>query len=216
MPSSEITQVSLFEIGKDAENWPIYRRRVDLDVEPGTYMERIGELAQGGQWPANAYIPDRTHRRPGRYLDIDETRNVGICLYAFLLSETFPGGPRQLFVGGRPFIPLPLNSEGDVETFLTDLQIHDGETRLLASFVCDLGALRGSRLATELRPTGSEPEHAHPRILNLPFCFNVVDPILKASPWVVPESSDDDPTHAHFFTHGGVHPSTVAFLSVAI
>jgi hypothetical protein len=216
MASSAITHVSLFEIGKDGDNWPVYNYRVDLEVEPGTHIERIRELVAAGRRPANAYTPDISKRQPARYLDIEETRNVGTCLYAFLLGPNLDGGQRQLFVDGRPFIHLPLNSERDPETFLTDFQV-DGESRQLAFFVCDLEGTRSSRLATELRPTGREPKHAPPRVLNLPFCFNVVDPLLKASPWVVPEQSDDDdPTHAHFFTHGGVHPATVAFVSVAI
>jgi hypothetical protein len=209
MANSAITSVSLFEIGKDQWDWPRYNYRVDWDVDPEMSMSDILEQAHACQ--LNALAANLHHGslpRHSRYLDIVETRGGGTCLYLFRLNAEDNGVQRLTFArDGSPFIVLPLNSLGG-EDFVT---VHSvGGDGLEAGFTCDLGELRRSKLAGRIRNT------PHDNALNIPFYFNIQDPVLGAAPWVLSEHSHAGTVHANLLTHGGVHPQPMALLSVAL
>ena len=229
MATRQINRVSAFTIGKDeVTDWAIYTHRRDFDVKSAAHAEQIMEAVRTGKERLDALDGPRDEGRPERNLDIADTGYGGVCRYQFLLNAEFEGKQRLKFVRyPRPFIALSLNSDSG-ERFLTDFKVVDREG-LMASFVCDLGKVRRSELAKWIRKLNKGAAgHGHPDILNIPFAFNVVDPEFKASPWVVPghpvrdRRHDHDHPHTHGGadfdrrTHGGVHPTTSAFLSVDI
>lgn len=147
---------------------------------------------------------------PERGLDIKETRQDGRCTYLFALDT--PVDEFELkFVEGRPFIFLPFNYDGSEEG-LTVLETKDFGDGRFARFTYDLGYLYGSPLARHIRNI-AKGEHGHPvsPVLNIPFCLNVRDSKLQASPWVVPRHS-----HGPILTHGGVHPPEVSFIGMEL
>jgi hypothetical protein len=132
-----------------------------------------------------------------------------VCLYVFHLNVLTDEGPRLQFAEeGAPFIIFPINSS----THEDIMEIQPERNGSWASFSCDLGKLRQSELARRLREAGEPHVHA----LRIPFYFNVTDPVLGAAPWLLPTHSHQHAAGAPLFTHGGVHPSPLAYLSVAL
>jgi hypothetical protein len=208
MATTDVTLVSFFDVWEDRNHSAYYNHRVDLQVSPGSHGQLIRDAVQADKLPNGGGPPPRGTGASERALDVIETRSGGHCVYVFRLNAaTTP--PRSSFVTGKPFIKLPLNSVGG-EDFLTSIDILDPAERRWASFACDLDAVRGSGLAQNIKSTGHGPSYA----MTIPFCFNVYDDNLKASPWVVPGHS-----HSHVpgtWTHGGVHPPTTSFLIVPL
>ena len=231
MTSSVINRLSVFTIGKDDRDWAVYTRGQTFEVGSAEEAEEILDAVRAGTRQLGTLAHSQNQSRPERYLDIEERDGRGVCLYAFQLDAYHEGKQRLRFVNRRPFIPLPLNSSWR-ERFLFDSK--GWSNGVMASFRCDLDKVRRSRLAEQIRTLNrGSGGHGHPDILNIPFTFNVRDPEFKSSPWVVPghspsRTSDDDPTQTHGQehshgqkhyrrrTHGGVHPTTVAFLSVEV
>ncbi len=213
MATDDSKYISFLKV-KGTENfWAYYDYRVDEDVTSGDPWARISTIAQSMQLPTGGGAPVR-HTDGDRFLDIRESRSRGHCTYAFQLDAELDGNQRLKFATGRPFIPLPLNSGGN-DDFLTDFHMEYGNEGLWASFSCNLGVVQDSPLAARIKAEAAE--HGETPILSIPFCLNVIDPELQASPWAVPrEQPHVAPKIFDFFTHGGVHPSDVAFLNVEL
>jgi hypothetical protein len=218
MTSSEITHLSLFEIGTDSHGLAAYTFRVDMDVAPGTHAERIGDYVRSPELRAEARA---RHPRPADHLwpsslDIPETRTEGACIYAFHLNAEVEQKQRLLFVERRPrFINLPINSSTG-EDFLTEAEDYGDDGRW-AAFVCDLGAVHGSKLAARVRENLQDGAgHHHPPRLKIPFCFSVFDPEWGVAPWVFPDETLASPIHRNEWTHGGIHPRPSSFLDIAL
>lgn len=223
MLSGQVVRDTVFVIGKDIHtDWAIYTHHSDFPVKPGADAEVVMKSVEMRTARLRRLPPPRDLSRPERYLDIEE-KGSGICRYSFRLDANHLGKQRLLFVKTRPFIPLAINAYSH-ETFLDPDDFHVWGDGLWASFVCDLTKVRRSTLAKHVRNVNKGPlGHGSPDILNIPFTFNVVDPEFRAAPWVVPGHKiahvhDKSPRAEPYvpFTHGGVHPSTVAFLSVDV
>lgn len=236
MAFEEITYVSTFTIGKGEDDWAVYEEEEGFDVPPGTeerevlaFVQRFSKREQ----PIDRFEPKRDKERPERNLDIYETKQ-GKCLYIFKIAEKLRD--RLRFVQEQPFITLPLNSDGDMDTFITDWGVL-GENGFEAYFVCDCIAARKSNVAKEIRDHNENDRlHGLKDILNIPFTFNVKDPLFKAAPWVVPghepsgrhrhgqehsgHSHGEGHSHGHGKkpdrTHGGVHPPMKSVVSVEL
>jgi hypothetical protein len=215
------THVSLFRIEAQKvgdHHWAIYDYRVNVEVASGGAGNVIQDAVASSRLPNGGDRPLRPSQLE-RYLDILETRPSGQCTYAFYLNATVDQRLRMRFARGHPFIALPMNFE--LETFLTNFQMEYGTTGRWASFDCNLDDVRGSALAERIKNAakeqGEEDGLNHVPIMTIPFCFNVADPVLGASPWVVPRHSDvADLIARNVLTHGGIHPSAVAYLSVPL
>lgn len=215
MASSEITHVSLFEIGTDRYGQAAYSYRVDLNVDPGTHAQRIEEYKNDPQLRAAARAAHSPSFMVGD-LDVDEARTEGLCIYTFYLNAEVDGQQRLLFVETGPrFINIPINSTTG-EAFLTEVEGDAGDRRW-ASFTCDLGEVRDSELFTRIR-TGMAhgAAHHHRQFLKIPFSLNVVDPLWGVAPWTFPDEELVDPGIRAELTHGGVHPRPVAFVNLAL
>ena len=210
MPSP-VTRLSFFDIWKDNHS-AVYNYRVDKPVEPDGHEELIRQAVENDALPNGGSRPRRDPARRERYLDVAETQE-GHCVYVFRLDH-IKLDKRLAFVKDKePLVPLPTNSVGD-ENFITAVK-HWGTDGLWASFACDLDYAKSTELAGRIRKNA----HGHPPILMIPFYFNVFDPELGASPWVVPNHP-----HGHqqsqqaedLVTHGGVHPPEVVYLTVPV
>jgi hypothetical protein len=205
--------VSLFRIEAlevNANNWAVYDYGVTVPLNAGAPRDVVEEAIRAGRLPAGGGKPSRPSQLE-RYLDIAEARASGRCTYVFHLNAEVEGEQRLEFVPGHPFIPLPLNSESG-ESFLTDFNVEYGTEGRWASFECDLDAVQTSRLAERIR------DHSRPLpVLTIPFCLNVSDPHLGASPWVVPRfPRRAGPAFRKDRTHGGIHPTAVSYLSIPL
>jgi hypothetical protein len=223
MASDRVTRERDFVIGKDPDtDWAIYTQHEDFAVKPGASVEQIAKSVAMRRSKLRPLDPPADPSRPERYLDIVETAG-GVCRYTFHLETD-----RLRFVRTRPFLPFPLNAKSQ-ETFLDRNDFLVAAAGAWASFVCDLTKVRHSTLARHIRslnrtPAGHGPMHSHRDLLNIPFTFNVIDPLFEAAPWVVPghalsPGAGRKSAAAHYDdgrTHGGVHPTTVAFLSVDV
>lgn len=219
---------SFLGIGGDRDHAAYYRYRYDTKLEDGRHRAdfieevlRSGRLSDAGDDHDHGHPHGHPHSHrhgeggadPERSLDITEERSTGLCTYIFQLDAN-AGAHELTFVTGNPFIHLPLNAEG-LGQALTALEVRDRGDGRVAWFTYDLWQLYDSPLAHHIRGIGREHGHAVRPVLQIPFCFNVVDSKLKASPWVVPR-------HSHGraglppLTHGGVHPSTVSFIQMEL
>ncbi len=204
--------ISFFSITSGVDRWAYYDYRVDEETN-GDPKVRVGQIVQDGYPPAGGAMPTLP-KDPRGYLDIEETRRRGYCTYAFQLNATVAGRPRLQFVPNDPFHRLPLNSTGK-EDFLKDPPNEYGGKGLWASFSCNLDEVQDSGLAKRIK--AQIASSAERPILRIPFCFNVIDPQLGASPWVVPgEQSDSNFAELAMFTHGGVHPAETVSLNVEL
>jgi hypothetical protein len=227
-----IKSASLFEIGKNSGFRPVYNYRYDWPVASGTPAEDVIAHAkqlqlvadQTGTPPAGSYIPARRRGRPERYLDVDERRNGGDCLYVFCLNVKHGVDERLRFMRNRtPYVTLPLNSTGG-ENFIKKIEGYVETDLRFAAFACNPDDVRNSGLAHRIQAT----MNPHVYRLNIPFYFNVEDPELRAAPWVLTDHSqsahfdsdlDLQASHGHIprhRTHGGVHPGPMAMLSVRL
>jgi hypothetical protein len=203
--------VSFFSVAGDSDHRAYYDYRID-EVATGDPKVRIGEVVQIGYPPTGGEMPTQSSGHPDWNLDIQESRHRGYCTYAFQLNATVAGRQRLQFVSGLPFIALPLNSTGG-DIFLTDEKMEYGSKGLWASFSCNLDDVQDSALASRIR---AQADGKRP-ILTIPFCFNVIDPLLGASPWVVPnETSSANFSNRDILTHGGVHPAQMVSLNVEL
>ena len=203
MATTNRIRVSFFDVYNDGNHSVYYKKRVDQDVEPGDVEQTIEAVVSADELPSGGGV----YRAPsGDVLDIDEHHRIGPRIYVFRLNQD----TRLTFVRNEPFIALPLNNAGG-DAFITAARVRDGARRW-ASFACHLDVVRASSIAERIR----DLPHNHPRILTIPFCFNVVDSLLQASPWVVPSHTHEhEDEHAEALaTHGGVHPPTTSFISV--
>jgi hypothetical protein len=231
MVASDPTHISYFEIGTEY-SWAVYNNQVDVGVTSDGHAADIQKVVAAGNLPRGGRRPHRNPERPERFLDIRETRGDGVYAYVFYLNATCDGVQRLEFASvGDPFKILPMNSGGN-ESFLTGIKRHESRW---ASFHCNLKDVRDSDLAKRIARLPIPPE---PLIITIPITFNLIDPKLGASPWVVPGAGDEDDGHGHglqtgmaartgakspapargrsLLTHGGVHPSAVTYLSIPL
>jgi hypothetical protein len=224
-----VTHISYFEI-VDAHGWAAYNYQVDVGVTSAGHTADIQTAVGSGRLPRGGRRPHRNPERPERFLDIRETRGDGIYAYVFYLNAELRGVQRLEFATGpAPFQILPMNSGGN-ERFLTEVTRHGPRW---ASFVCSLEDVRNSPLATRIRGLPTPPE---PLAITIPITFSLIDPLLTASPWVIPAEGDEE-GHDHpvqhlpvsdgakkssaaaargRFTHGGIHPAAVTYLSIPL
>jgi hypothetical protein len=223
------THISYFEIANE-DHWAAYKSQVDVGVTTAGHVADILQVVSAGNLPRGGRRPHRNPERPERFLDIRETRGDGIYAYVFYLNATWKGTQRLAFATGpNAFQILPMNSGGN-ENFLTEVTRHNAQW---ASFVCNLQGVRDSILAQRIRTLQDPPD---PLIITLPLIFNLIDPLLGASPWVVPGEGDEyahdhrlqleavpsgakskaSPRAEMPLTHGGVHPSAVTYLSIPL
>ncbi|HYD12908.1 MAG TPA: hypothetical protein VEC11_08680 [Allosphingosinicella sp.] len=233
------THISFFEIAGGPGNWAAYKYQVDVPVTRDGYEADIQRIANAGTLPRGGRRPQRNPMRPERYLDIREGRGDGIYAYAFYLNAVVDGQQRLLFKEGEDPFPMLKMNAGANHDFLKGARVYNnqaGKGARWASFWCDLSAVRRADLATRIPDL---PMHHPPYIMTIPFAFNVIDPLLMASPWVIPGAGDDDDGHGGPFmdewadaespkvgggakvargrlTHGGIHPSAAAYLSVPL
>lgn len=230
------TQISFFEIVEQGGR-AAYNYQVDMAVTAAGYEADIERIANAGILPRGGRRPHRNVARLERYLDIHETREDGFYAYAFYLNAEVNLQQRLMFKRGGPaFHSLPMN-DGGATAFLTGFRVYNEQAQgaRWASFVCDVEAVRNSALASRI---AALPGTLSPHFMTIPFVFDVIDPILDASPWVVPAEGDDDefdhallePTSARvgarssasasgarrMLTHGGVHPDAASYLSVPL
>lgn len=229
MPDPNVTRIYFYEVTDDGAV-PVYAWRFEEPVERGNHQKRIGEVATSAQLPWNP--GDLRRPRAGLspmdiYVASDE-----VCAFAFHLNATDGEGKQRLRFADPPFIDLPLNATEGLPGMIEPMSYPDaeGKTGRWASFVCDLGKVRTAdtnSLASRIRKLKDDHNFA----LKIPIWFNFVDPELGGSPWVIPtedhehdhEDKDDDHVHRAFvrrgppiFTHGGVHPLSLANLVVAL
>jgi hypothetical protein len=211
MTTAEKTHISFFDIHDNGKHGVVYKMRTDKEVDPGEEERTIEAAVRANKVPGGGWGYQAPEGGP---LDIDETRRAGRRIFVFRLDD----GTRLTFVRNQPFIVLPLNDAGG-SAFLTGMRVRDTAGRW-ASFACHLDNVRGSAIAKRIKSIN----HDHPRILTIPFCFNVVDGLLDAAPWVVRahphahhDESEDRKLSAQpntIVTHGGVHPPTTSFIHV--
>lgn len=236
MMPTNVTRMSFLEVVEE-KGWARYSHRADVPVRGASYLDDIQEVVKKQKLPCGEK-PPMNRDRPERFLDIVETRDA-VCVYIFKLNAVVDNRHRLYFVANQPIIELRTNSLTE-ENFITDIRIIQEEAGRWASFVCNVPALRRSALAERIRRIhGEMPSLGHPPVMNIPFCLNVVDPFLGASPWVVPGSADEDPAEGCDprndgrttgrrssptrgkdrpgpIIHGGVHPSSASFLQVEL
>lgn len=226
MLADRVTKVSFFTIYRHAEHgWTVYNERSDIpDLQAGQLEELINEFAATGQVPGEPEPVSIDRKRPERYLDIDVGFGADVQAFAFYLNAWYPNEAgenlnRLEFMPDEPFIFLPINAS------LPDdiLEVPQLDSSRCAYFLYDVGAARSSDLAARVADYAAP----HRPSLNIPFCFNLIDPVLGAAPWLVsshhPWDRDHDHGHHHDrsdghgavgLTHGGVHPATASFLSI--
>ena len=231
MTAKAITKVSLIQVGMNGHA-PCYKYRDDLDVTNGEHVKAVYEYLR----PNPARTAHNHGQKPERFLDIKVKYNVyGNCLFLFDLDLMGLNQKKLQFPkNGNKFIFLPINY-GASAPFLEEVQSYDGGGELWGGFSCDLDILRASTLATGIKNFGGLHKHG----IRVPFYFNFVDQDLLGHPWVVPDhpstnftdhdpESPDSEEHGHEHrredeehrqdtggaTHGGVHPSSLAFLSI--
>lgn len=204
MATDEKMHISLFDVVGNSDDEAVYGNRFYFDSDLGAHAEALQDIADGRKRPEDFAIG----QGPQSTLDIEETRTDGLCVYAFQLSAFDTKNRHRLMFVDPPFIQLPANSSTK-EDFWVESRLFEGWTRRWASFTLDLGAIRSSSLANRIK---SDPEREqtleHTDHLTIPFCFNVVDPVLEAAPWTVPFRKPR--------IHGGVHPKSVVFIDVPI
>ena len=215
MPTDEMTQVRLYELIHNGSGRAKYNDRFRVDVPTGTHQELIRTLAGG------ADHSDLLGESEGAQEDLDiiETKREGLCVYVFRLNAVVDERHRLRFVDpaqGPPLFPLPTNSSTN-ENFWLENKLYEDTDGLWASFACDIGAIRGSELAQRIHSDiGGQPSLLHSHELTIPFCFNVVDPLLEASPWMAHPRMDANGIIGNPWIHGGVHPKAVVFLRIPL
>ena len=206
-PDPDVTRIYFFEVGA-TDGLAVYKWHFEEPVEKGKHQERITAVAKGGKLPWDPSDLQRP-RSPLSGLDIYAASDE-VCAYAFRLNATDPEGKQRLLFAEPPFVNLPLHDSAGKD-FVTEFKSYpeNGATGRWASFVCRLGDVRQSSLATEVRKL---PED-HRGVLKIPLWFNFVDPELKGSPWVITtddhlgertrlDEDDRDDSGRH---HGGDH-----------
>ncbi|HYE27519.1 MAG TPA: hypothetical protein VEA61_04715 [Allosphingosinicella sp.] len=231
MTSKAITQVSLVKVGMQGDA-PCYKYRDDLPVTGGDHVKAVADYLRSNP----TRTPHPHNGRPERFVDVKVKRAVtGNCLFVFELDLVGLNRKKLQFPeAGNKFIFFPTDY-GAGTSFLLEKSSYDGGGRAWGAFSCDLDTLRGSALATRVKQFGGQHNHG----IRVPFYFNFVDQDLLAPPWIVPDhevsrvashhaaSGDGDhhPERPHVHpedpgrrgagaTHGGVHPNSLAFLSV--
>lgn len=274
MASRPPTDISYFEVVSTPGPWATYGKQSNQKVANGKpHGDQIGQAAKEGKLPDTVREITASPLTAGhRLLDIiekkfNDDRDLVSRAYAFRLNAAL-NGRDLIFVEKNPFIALPTNfPSNDSDNFISKFEIYkEGTSMRWASFVCDLKAVRESALASRVKELarehrrlheegrahrdeqGERREHEHwaNPLLTLPFCFNLIDPTLGASPWVIDplggpsmlgrgarvhgpsdRAAGQDLEGAlvaarasssafSFFTHGGVHPATASFLVVEL
>ncbi len=216
--TGNVSDISFFEIIANEEQRAVYGKAVKVAAGSKSYREVIDAAARATRLPDDGDgISLQPVPGPERALDIVETRRTGSFAYAFRLNAMLRGERRLKFDPAAPIVVLPHYSVDDTAPFISAAVSHVGENDGWASFVCDVGAARSSKLAQRIRDAAEKAEHdaRHPvPWLCVAFRLNVIDPILGAAPWVTPTEQDDD--HGAILTHGGVHPPDVSFLRIRL
>ncbi|MFC3711176.1 hypothetical protein ACFOMD_01245 [Sphingoaurantiacus capsulatus] len=220
--SEKVSDISFFEIIANEEQRAVYGKAVKVAAGSRSYREVIDAAAQATRLPDDGDgISFEPGPGPERALDIVETRRTGSFAYAFRLNATLRGERRLKFDPAAPIVVLPHHSADDAAPFITAAASHSGENDGWASFVCDVGAARSSKLAQRIRDAAEKAQKDAPGALHHPvpwlcvaFRLNVIDPVLGAAPWVMPTEQDDD--HGAILTHGGVHPPDVSFVRIRL
>jgi hypothetical protein len=212
-----VDEIAYFEIEADASCRARYGTYYD-EPAAGDYGEKISQAARAGRLPGSKPLNGPRSTRPERFLDIrEDAGSDGIRAYAFRLHAVVHERHRLEFGSGAPIIKLPVNSSTN-EEFITEIRRSPDQPRHWASFVCDLGAVRRSHLADRIRCRARKAKEPGPLYLSIPFCLNLVDPVLEAAPWVVPEheNPETDGVSLPIYTHGGVHPAVAPALVVEL
>lgn len=234
MTLKAITKVSLVQVGMKGFA-PCHKYRDDLNVTSGDHIKAVTDYLR----PNPTRTPHDHQNKPERFVDIKVKSTVtGNCMFVFELDLIGLNGKKIQFPeAGSKFIFLPLDYDMGAQ-FLIEKSSYDAGSRLWGAFSCDLDAVRGSDIATRIKNKGGQHKHG----IRIPFYFNFVDQDLLGPPWVIPdhevshrhthadhESSEDPKDHGHEHrpegeadpaddtggaTHGGVHPNSLAFISV--
>jgi hypothetical protein len=204
MASNQRTYVRLHEVTGDDDGVAFYASRYHFDLPAGSHTQVLEDLAAGRRRPEE-YGADLGPQTP---LDVGEPETEGLCVYAFWLNAIVDRQHRLRFVD-PPFTLLPTLSSTN-ENYWRGMTLYPDSDRRWASLAFDAGMVRSSSLAgrmkSEARAMGA-PEHVD--AMTLPFCFNVIDPVLEAAPWMVPHPLKPK-------IHGGVHPQAVTSVGVRL
>ena len=214
--ASAVAKVRLCEVL--SENGPAkYRATGDIVLKGDDYAEVVSRLAQADRTSGSGFdwsIAGADTERPGQPagsrdgLDLNLGAETGVIAVAFRLPppDAIPG----LIFNSPPLVELQ-NNFAPAQAYLQDaVRVMQGQDRW-ATVLCDLDAVRASKLAKAIE--GLENDDHHNRVLRIPFMLNVVDTMLGFAPWVLPEEAPHD-DGLHFLTHGGVHPNAVYYMSV--
>lgn len=220
--SDKVSDISFFEIISNEQQQAVYGKAVNVAVGSRSYRDVIDAAARETKLPeGDDSLLAPPSPGPERLLDIVETRRTGTFAYAFRLDARFRGVRRLKFDRAAPIVVLPHHSADDAAPFISATVAHAGENDGWASFVCDVGAARSSKIAQRIRDATEKAGKDAPGALHHPvpwlcvaFRLNVIDPVLGAAPWVMPTEQDDD--HGAILTHGGVHPPNVSFLRIRL
>lgn len=238
MLSDQVTKVSFLEIERERwQGWGRYQKRVDVTVRPGEHETLIMNCAKNGALPTGTVTPvtRRPGNRPERYLDLDSGSDDAVRAYVFFLNAHFAGDNLlQFSASEKPFWFHPISSKwwSEKEVLYVPESHVQGYNRW-AFFICNVKKARESELAERISIYSSGHHHA----MNIPFCFNLFDPLLEASPYAVSSQphtfaqrarrfftrshrDGHHKSHKHgkhrYLTHGGVHPSAASYLIVDI
>lgn len=224
MLSDQVTQITFFKIYRhEGHGWTVYDSWGVKSVAAGQHRPCIREFAATGKIPDGSGTISIEEKRPERYLDVDADANADVQAYAFYLDANYDGKNRLEFISSKPFIFLPIHATFPSEV----LEEFEAINPRCAYFVFDVKTARNSDLADRV----ADYAKPHRPALNIPFCFNLYDPELKAAPWLVSSYHAGKAVHSHGsqphrhgeqadvggavpLTHGGVHPSTASFLSI--
>jgi hypothetical protein len=209
MARRDVTRIFYFEIISD-ESRAVYGKHY-AEPAKGDEVERIRRASVDGRLPG-VHGSHAASSAGSRFLLDIPVASDEMCAFAFRLNALVGDTQRLLFAESGPFVGLPLNSSSDGE-FLAEFRTYEGEPRQWASLVCDLQAVRRSRLADQIRKLSAE--HGEAPLMKIPFWLNLVDPELGASPWAVPIDEPDE-LHRNLLTHGGPHPLAPANIVVEL
>ena len=187
-----------------------YSKVIDVDASSENYLTIIERAVTSRVFPGGTEIHGLHDG-----LNLDLGRSSGIMAFVIHLTDSV-----GLDFQAPPLVALPSNFVTP-EPYLDNIRAHGSDNRW-ASFTCDFDAVRGSKLAIQIK--SRDPKVV---AITIPFMLNVVDHLLGCAPWMVPAKHDDDPaaglvgmkTHggAHpqkMMTHGGAHPQFASYLTL--
>jgi hypothetical protein len=236
----------IFVIGRGDKGEAIYAKIFEAESfesrDAHALLDDLGRHGETAAQDRSVLDHDHSSGRPERLLDIDLREKTGAKRCVFVIGAEYSDGTPALQFQDPPFIELSTN-DPDKERFIYDFQRLAGVDDRVASFVCDLGEVRASKLASRIK-RGRDDSHlrGHGNQVRIPLMLNVIDPKLGCSPWVLSDHEEHQENEggtaqrreqdrhdrdarpeddARFvgrklFTHGGVHPYASTNLIVDI